>query len=821
VRQAGPLERGQPVRFGDCVSTLLADGDWAVIECGPGRTLAGLVRQRLPRAAMAPLASLPGPTERTGDVATLHGAAGELWLAGLTVRPFGPPGRRTPLPTYPYQRKRYWIDADPVGAPAVSTANVEQPFEQWFKVPVWRQLPVATGRFGFDDGCLVFVAGERGAALAEAMRADGVAVTEVRPSELATRADYDRLVAAGVPARIVHAWALDATPASDIWQAQETGFFSLLWLGQVLAGRPVDVHLDIVSAGAEDVLGGDLTHPEQATMDGVARVLPLELSWLTVRRVDAYPDHTTTGQLLDELRAPFDVPLADSWRTVALRSGRRWSIEHRQVPLPSGSDGVRTEGRYLITGGLGGVGLTIAEDMATRSRARLVLLSRSGLPPREDWDTQLAVHGSTGHVGRAIAAIRRMEQAGARVLVVAADVTDPADLDRVRARVTAEFGGLDGIVHAAGLPGGGVAELKDRSVATAVLAPKLAGTLALRQAFGDLALDFVLLCSSTVAFVGGFGMVDYCAANAFLDAYARSDHGWSCRVLSVNWAGWVEIGMEVDGLDGAAARDAARLAVPVEHPILRSRSGLACWGTLAGGATLSADDHLDAVRAAAAECLAGPVDLSDVVFGAPLSIPDGSAAEYRVEFWEGGGFTVTSLREGVRAEHARGGRIVGRAKPVADTRGIRPARGAEAFRRALAVDLGPQIVINTEVLDDMVARVRRPAVARLDDTVVEPVEETQAEVVSELAAMLCAIWAETIGVDRVRLDDDFFELGGNSLVAVQLIARISRKAGVRLPMRTLFDTPTVGALAASIERLRAAEPAAAAAPGITRLARRQ
>ena len=803
----------QPVRFGDCVSTLLAEGSWAVVECGPGRALAGLVRQRLTREALAPLASLPGPTERTGDLTTLYGAAGELWLAGVEVRAFGPTGRRTPLPTYPYQRKRYWIDADPVGTPAVSATNVDQPFEQWFKVPVWQQLPVTPGQFGFDDGCLVFVAGERGAALVEAMRADGIAVTEAWPADLTTKADYDRLVA-GAPSRIVHAWALDGS-SEDVWQAQETGFFSLLRLGQALAGRPVEVHLDIVTAGTEDVLGEDLTQPAQATVDGIARVLPLELTWLTARRIDTHPDYATIGELLDELRTPIEASLTDAWRTVALRSGRRWSVTHQQVPLPNGPDSVRAEGRYLITGGLGGVGLSIAEDLATRSQARLVLLTRSGLPPREDWDTQLAVHGPTGHTGGAIAAIRRMEQAGARVLVVAADVTNPEDLDRVRRQAVVELGGLDGIVHAAGLPGGGVAELKDRSAATAVLAPKLAGTTALKQAFGDLALDFVLLCSSTVAFAGGFGMVDYCAANAFLDAYARSDHGWPCRVLSVNWGGWLEVGMEVDGLDGAAARDAARLAVPVEHSILRFRSGLACWGEVSGR-QLSADDHLDAVRAAAAHCLPGKIDLGDVVHGTPLSIPDGSIAEYRVEFEEGGGFTVTSLRDGVRTEHLRGGRVTRRTKPAAETRGIKPAQGAEAFRRALSMDLGPQVVINTEVLGDMLARVRRPAVERLETPVVEkPVEEP----VSELAAMLCAIWAETIGLDRVLVDDDFFELGGNSLVAVQLIARISREAGVRLPMRTLFDTPTVGGLAARIEQLKA-QPAVAT-PVITRLARRK
>ena len=114
-----------------------------------------------------------------------------------------------------------------------------------------------------------------------------------------------------------------------------------------------------------------------------------------------------------------------------------------------------------------------------------------------------------------------MEAAGAEVLVLAADVTDPADLRRVRAEVEAGFGGLDGIVHAAGVPGGGMAEVKERADGGGGARAEARRHLALAEAFGDLPLDLVVLCSSVTAVIGGFGQVDYCAANAFLDAYAR------------------------------------------------------------------------------------------------------------------------------------------------------------------------------------------------------------------------------------------------------------------------------------------------------------
>ncbi|MCT2581930.1 type I polyketide synthase [Actinophytocola gossypii] len=975
----------RPVRFGDCVTTLLANGTWALVECGPGRQLAGLARKQLPKDGLV-VHSLPGGSERAGDVATLYAGAGQLWVGGVELDLPGPPGRRVPLPTYPYQRVRYWVEPDPFGTSVVATPAPRRgplPLDEWFAVPAWRQLAPLPGPAVATGEWLVVADGPRGTELADALRTLGGAVTEVPAARLADRESGEALVAEGVPARIVHAAALDADPAADLdaaWRAQDTGFFALLALAQALAGRdtPAPVRLDVLSAGTEDVLGGDLTHPEQATLDGIARVLPLELPWLTVRRVDAPAGHATAAQVAAELCAGDD--------TVALRGGRRWSVEYQPVTLDADRDGgIRDGGRYLVTGGLGGVGISLAEDLAARHRARLVLLSRSGLPDRSEWDRHLAAHGPTSRSGRAITAIRRMEAAGATVLVEAADVTNPDALRAVRDRVVGELGGLDGIVHAAGVPGGGMAEIKERSVAAGVLAPKLAGTLALRQAFGDLPLDFVALCSSVTGVAGGFGQVDYCAANAFLDAHARAGHGWNGRVVSLDWGGWLEVGMAVE-TGGPAEPDLVALGT-LDHPVLRHRGARSCWGTIdpetlwlldehriAGVGVVPGTGHLDCARVALAACLPAPdgdavIELSDVAFLEPLSVPDGAVAEYRVEVSDAQ-FTVTSRRDGVRREHVRGtGRWVpaaaparvdldairGRLTPVggdnafrsggrtsmltfgprwaalgetrvgpdeelaevrapeaaladldrwvlhpalldvatsfgsrgegsylplsygrvtvhgrlparfvshlrytgdagetgvltadlslcdehgtelvsvadfvlrrvdtgavsagvtaapetteaapADERGIRPADGAEAFRRVLAADLGPQVVVNTETVDDLMARIRSTTTESIaDEAPAEPVESAPAA--TELEATIAGVWSRMLGVERVEVDDDFFDLGGNSLVAVQLIAQLRKAVGVRLPMRSLFEQPTVAGLAARVEQLRAKE----------------
>ena len=1016
---AGHLRR--PVRYGDCVARLVAEGAYTLLECGPGRQLASLARMQLRGTGAAPLHSLPGPADKADDVSTVGAAAAKLWVAGVPVEVgAGEAGRRVALPGYPYEREYHWVAPESAAeaVPAAPAATGPREIRRWAEVPVWRQLaPAAAGPV--PAKVAAFVADPAGEAVAAALRAAGAEVVEVRPGDAYgstaagftvrpdRREDYDALVealaAGGLPPRVLHAWALAGDPAGPdpdaVWRAQDAGLFSLLWLTQALAAAASGTtRLDVLTAGTEDVTGGDLTRPEHATVAGIARVVPLESPALPVRHVDLDPAGTPVAAVLAEL-----LRADDDDEPVALRGRRRWRRGTEPADLPEGAGGIRDGGRYLVTGGLGGVGITLAEDLATRHRARLVLLSRGGLPDRAEWDGYVEAHGSADRTGRAIAAIRRMEAAGGEVLVVAADVTDPVALREVRAAVETRFGGLDGIVHAAGLPGGGMAEVKQRDAAVAVLAPKLAGTLALRQAFGDLALDFVALCSSVTALSGGFGQVDYCAANAFLDAYARGADGWPTRVLSLDWGGWLEVGMaaETEVPDAFRALQADPPAQPLDHPLLTGRlpDGTAV-GTLApegqwvlaehriaGVPVLPGTAHLECLRAAGAGGPGEAVELRDVVFVAPLSVPDGTRARLRVEpmgagqhrlvtrtaagdvvhsqgtatgvdpgpaptldlaavkarcqpYAEGSEGRVSTVTFGPRwdclREHhvgageelarleagpgdgdwvlhpalldvatsfgrSRGtgsylplsyGRVLVRGplparcwshlvhrddggevltvdvtvvdddgrelvsvtdfvlrridpsavgatvtatEPVTDrpgaapaarsapaatpAGGISPADGAEAFRRVLAADLGPQVVLSAVSLADVVARERRLTGARLRDEL-EPADLPGGEQVaprSTLEQTLAEIWTAVLGVPAVGAEDDFFDLGGNSLVAVQLVARVRSAVGVQVPMRTLFDAPTVAGMAARVEQLRAAaagggSPAATGGP---------
>ena len=698
----------EPVRFGHCLATLLANDGWLLLECGPGSQLCGLARLQPSAGQATTVASLPGPADRRKDAEVLLAAVGQLWTAGVPLDEgrSGEPHLRVSLPSYPWERKPYWIKpgsgAQLEAAPAPAT---DLPVDAWFAVPAWQQLPPLGAAASLDCPCLVFADpdGPSGAVLG---MTDAGGAVRVRPGEAfgrdpdggytirpAERADYDALIAdlapAGLPSRIVHAWALDAPPVAGTldaaWRAQDRTFFSLLNLVQALAGHnDRAIHLDILTAGACDVTGTDLVRPQHATVAGIVKVAPLELPWLSVRHIDTDPGQDlgagsragsrAARQLLAEL-ADETAGAAGGTGQIALRAGRRWRLTYEQlksiVDVPGGP-GLREGGVYVITGGLGGIGITLAEHLATRTRARLVLVSRSGLPR----DVGPAAR-------RAIAAIGRMEQSGAEVLVLAEDVATADGALRVREAAVERFGRVDGIVHAAGVPGGGMAEVKERSAAEQVMLPKLLGTLALREAFGDLDLDFVVLCSSVTAIAGGFGQVDYCAANSFLDAHARSsahDHGWRARVVSANWGGWRDVGMAAEVAAPAAFRALQRgdRMTPVQHPVL---TGLHegepgwCGGVVSASTHWMLDEHrlagvpvvpgtgfVEAARAGFVAVVKAPdpghlIELRDVVFIEPMMVPDGTRAELRVVFShgaEGFDFQLISLADGVSRSHVSG-----------------------------------------------------------------------------------------------------------------------------------------------------------------------
>ncbi|CAG9164008.1 type I polyketide synthase [Cupriavidus pampae] len=529
------------VRFADGLDTLLDKADRIALEVGPGDTLASLVKRHAKVGTRPVLATQAHPKRADLQADQPLRCLAQLWVAGvdidaaLAARALPADGHqygRVPLPTYPFERQSYWVPLPDAtdNKPARSTTGPRD-IADWFHVPVFRRSVLPT--IGQAKGCTL-VLGDAGS-LSDRLLQKLASHNAARVVSVAAGAAFARVDAHHYVARPDSAQDLEqvlrAIDGSDIahvchlWSLGGNGYRSVLALAQALDATATQAAVLVVTDQLADVTGTEALDPERAMLLGPALVMPQEIAGVSCRLVDvelpasgSAAETRLVAQLCAELHSTGD-HAADT--LLAYRGPHRW-VRHYEPAADAGTAParLRQSGVYLITGGLGGVGMALARHLASHWQARLVLVSR--------------------HADRDDAPVCE----GAEILRIAADVTDPASIRAAVAQARAHFGALHGVIHAAGAVGDGMIARRSEAIAEQVFAPKIAGTRHLMDALDGDALDFLVLCSSLASIAGGIGRVDYAAANAYLDAYATLQ--WRTRgypVIAVNWDGWRDIGM--------------------------------------------------------------------------------------------------------------------------------------------------------------------------------------------------------------------------------------------------------------------------------------
>jgi NAD(P)-dependent dehydrogenase (short-subunit alcohol dehydrogenase family)/acyl carrier protein len=301
--------------------------------------------------------------------------------------------------------------------------------------------------------------------------------------------------------------------------------------------------MEIVANHLFEVSGGEELMPEKATLCGPGMVAPQEYSNLTCRITDTDILLDDPGALARQLLEEVRTEPVDSM--VSYRRGRRWVQAYEPVRLPQPAAErvpLRQRGVYLITGGLGGVGLVLARYLARTVEARLVLVGRSEFPAREFWTRWIEENGSHDPTSLRIRQLQALEELGAELLVLQADVSDYDAMSRVFATAEVGFGPINGIVHAAGSVGiQAFREIREAATedSEGQFVSKVHGLLVLDRLAEGRKLDFCALTSSLSAILGGLGFSAYSAGNLFMDAFAR----WKNRVTevpwtSMNWDSW-------------------------------------------------------------------------------------------------------------------------------------------------------------------------------------------------------------------------------------------------------------------------------------------
>lgn len=742
------------VRFADGLRELLRDGKAVFVEAGPGNALSAFVRRhpdKPPRHAAVNL--VRHPKEQARDDEYLLQQVGRLWLEGARPdwRAFhaGERRKRTALPTYPFERRRYWVDPpfeidvlkqgltrkrNPDSRPQDSAGFAKRnTVREWLYAPVWERsfLQEETGSersgslwvvFSPEDGIIP--------RLIDRMREAGRNVVAVHPSDSfsplndwAYRIDpgepehYERLLrtlteAGRPPGRIIHAWLAaeageaDAPIPSDEDRALDRGYYSLLALARAIGscGIQEELHLAVVTSHMQEVTGDERLQPEQAAAIGACLVIPQEYGHVCCRSIDIadslrQSEPERQQALVERLHAEIAAPSDDLF--VAYRGAHRWVQKYARLPAPAADTGLRKHGVYLITGGLGGIGLTLAEHLAKTVQAKLILVGRSGLD---------------GEGAAKRGALDELERYGSEVLVCKSDVCDEARMEQVAAEAVARFGAIHGVIHAAGVSDGALIQRRTREMDERALAAKVNGTRVLDRVLervlglAGMRLDFLVLCSSLTAALGGVGQAGYCAANAYLDAYAcRKRAQGGTPVVAIAWDGWQTVGM-------AAA----------------------------------AEQEIAAITAQAGVRAQGPDKLTRLM----------------------------------------------------------PEEGVEVFRQALACRR-PQVLVSTTDLPLRVHTARASSLHSLMDKqrdgtgpqAARPeVGTAYAPPEDELEQTMADLWRNYLGLDQVGLHDNFFELGATSLDIIQMNTKLQRALGREVAVVDMFSHPTIYSLAESLRR---------------------
>jgi len=685
----------RPVRFAEGIAQLLNDGVELLVEIGPGRTLGGLAAQAERNTPTPCVASLPTARETRTDHAVLLSALAEFWTRGGTVNwaAFYQDQRRLrlPLPTYPFQRRRYWIDASPRqattrGDAAPATAKGTDP-AGWFYRPVWHQeAPLPTS--APDAARWLLFADSHG--VSDAMAADiagsvvtvrhGAAFAVEGPSSYTldpSRADdftrlCDELMAADrFPDKIAFLWTYGATGATAA--AADSLTFLILALHWLALDRPVE--LVLIADRMCDIAGETQIDPAQAALLGLMRTLPWELPMVRGRAIDlpAITKAADTRQLARMLLREAGVAAPQS--LTAWRGGQRWGhgLAPLSLPMHVGGGLIKADGVYVVMGGLDALALGFTRRLAEHGPVRLALVGHSPDP----------------HELSASAAVAELIAKGCPVEIIPVDVGDPATLDGAFQRIENRFGPINGVIHCADMGDGRLVRLiKDLERAPlAPLAEQLQTAQSLATCLEGRAVDFCLIMSSLAADIGGIGQTAHAMAAAGLDAFAHHQ-GW----MVLNWDQWT-------AETTTQATGPARLAItPTE--------GLECFHRL----------------------------LASEIQGRILIAT--TDPRHRLALL------------GTASENSRD-----RTSPAGPTSGHQRPDLAVAY-------VAPRTAVERALAD---------------------------------------LWQDVLGITQVGIHDNFFDLGGHSLYATQLVSRLRQIFGMNVELDRFFAAPTIAGFAAAMD----------------------
>ncbi|MFW5428137.1 non-ribosomal peptide synthetase/type I polyketide synthase [Bacillus pumilus] len=575
------------VRFAEGITNILQEDNIQLIEIGPGQDLSVMVNRSLNGLNQHVCHVLRHAKQDVTDTEFLLSQMGRLWTNGLSIDwdrfHLNRQPRKMPLPTYAFDQTSYWYDAaDRVKQEKPKQSGRKQQMDEWFYTPHWEAdlLPCVPSEDTSGGALLLFAEpsalGEKIAAELLTKRNEFVVVRKgneftkhdeksytIRSHE---PSDYERLISNLADdemnvSEVCHLWGLSERQPShteEEWvkQTQQDAYYSLLYIGQALKKYVLDqkVSITVLSSLTYAVGGEPVLYPEKAIHLGPAMVISQETPNLRYRILDidrpvenGVQEKRLLKQISDELDRAYGQLLT------VYRRNKRYVKKYAKGSVPETGHAhlAKKDGVYILIGGLGFIGLNIAQTLAEQTKGTLILTSRSGLPDRSKWQEWLSTHDEQDPTKKKIQKVMALEETGADVLIQKVDVRHREDIQQLINTVDASYGQIDGVIYAAGVTGDQsfrVMEQTDVTFSEPHFEAKMNGVLHLDAALGDRSLDFCFVLSSLSPILGGLGFTAYTAVNHFIDAYVyernlRSETQWSV----ISFDGWeFEQGKQLD-----------------------------------------------------------------------------------------------------------------------------------------------------------------------------------------------------------------------------------------------------------------------------------
>ncbi|WP_420574974.1 amino acid adenylation domain-containing protein [Kordia sp.] len=527
------------VRYADGLKTIFKiDNDLVCVEVGPSKTLSNFVRQNQPekRTGIHVVNLMRHPKEVKDDAVFFLSGIGKMWTKGVEINWKQVHGEQQPkkisLPTYPFAKIKYPIgeSLEQMIAERMTVSNTGKQIDtsKWFYQPTWQSENVVftetnttselklvfMDTYGYGD-CMMRAFAENENVIQVIKGTEFKQLNDKQFTINPNKEEEYKLLFETLetqqktPSTIVSLWQINKDDHTTSESGDHTDFYNTLYLVKAIARNVASqVRLTIITNNTCQIIGHETVEAEKAILKKIVLITPQENTNITTQCIDivlSEAKEEVSQAIINELK------ILPEEMFIGYRFNKRWIQKYTPITLEKPTKeqiNIQSEGVYLITGGLGALGIIYAEYLLKNYNASLLLVGRSILSENQAKQEKL-----------------EQLQALGTVKYIQVDISDEAQLSAVIKEAEATLGTINGIIHAAGLierDAMKAVNFTTKTLSEKHFASKIKGTNALVNIFKTYELDFCVFTSSLAAIVGGKETMAYAAANAYMDEISNA-----------------------------------------------------------------------------------------------------------------------------------------------------------------------------------------------------------------------------------------------------------------------------------------------------------